>query len=151
MHPKYFGKFFTVFTNDWCKICSFFSITKCVLISGNLHNYLKAHVWPSLQSWRQQLYHKMSQIKVAWNVLRVKTMNSGSSSDPLESKRRGEIVLHTSLYWARWSCEACIKTHSSISLPPQQCQFQAVVCVNTPKMYIQNGYFLQFSKNWKLS
>ena len=44
-----------------------------------------------------------------------------------------------------WSQSKCIKTHFSISLPPQY-QSQAVVCISTPKMYLRSSYFLVTTK-----
>ena len=40
-----------------------------------------------------------------------------------------------------------VKTHFSISSPPQ-CRSQAVVCVSTPRMYPQSGYFLVKNKKF---
>ena len=58
----------------------------------HLHNYFKLYICPSLQRRRRpvtlsnfqflQSIHKMSVIKVAWHVLRVKNIHSGSLSDP---------------------------------------------------------------------
>ena len=56
----------------------------------NLNNYFNIQVCPSvsihlirLSSFQfLQLYHKLSLIKVAWCVLRVKNMHLGSPSDP---------------------------------------------------------------------
>ena len=44
-------------------------------------------------------------------------------------------------YLARGSCIAHIKNQFSVSSAPQSCP-QAVVCVSTPRMYSQSGYFL---------
>ena len=38
------------------------------------------------------------------------------------------------------------KTHFSVSSPPQN-STQAVLCVTTPRMYPQNGYFLVVTKD----
>ena len=33
----------------------------------------------------------------------------------------------------------------SSAISPHQCQSQAVVCVSTPRMYLQSGYFLVYT------
>ena len=54
--------------------------------------------------------------------------------------RRGEFEQSTFRYKA-WQRQAVyVKAHSSVSSPPQ-CQYQEVVCVSTPRIYLQSGYF----------
>ena len=59
---------------------------------------------------------------------------------PLGSIRQGEPEIHALQYCA----PSCVnQTYFSVSSLPQ-CWSQAVVCVNTPRMYPWSGYFLVF-------
>ena len=92
--------------NRGCRHCTFLSFVNWLrngksiklkvtknLNHLNLNNYFNFHVFLSIQSsirpcvCQNQLYflhlhNKMLQIKVAWYVLRVKNIHSGSSLDP---------------------------------------------------------------------
>ena len=112
----------------------------------HLDNYFRLHVCLSFRLLVRScvtlydfqflpLYHKMWLTKFTWYVLKVKNMHSGSSSDPW-------------VYYARQSWATYMKTLGKESKaffsvsPPPQCWFKAVVCINTPRMYLQRGYFL---------
>ena len=52
---------------------------------------------------------------------------------------QGRAELHTLHNWARRSQAACIRTHFSVSSPPQ-CRSQVIVCVSTPRTHQLGGY-----------
>ena len=56
---------------------------------------------------------------------------------PLGFMRQGKAKIQALWYFARQSQSASIKTHFSVSLPPQ-CWSQALVCIGKPRMYPQS-------------
>ena len=96
-----------------------------------------------------QLYEKMSLIKVALYVLRVKKIHPGSPSYSSQTAAgRGEAELRIFDFKTTWS-EFQIPSQNTlaeaiyfrVSSPPQS-QSKVVVCVSTPRMYPRSGYFL---------
>ena len=128
--------------------------TTSSLYYANLHNYLNLHVCPSLLRLSSvgvpthltilQLDRKMSLIKVAWYVLRVKNIHFGSPSDPsqtaaAEAKLR---YVYSILKPHGQSSGSPVRIYySSISSCPQR-RSQAVVCASTPRKCPHSGYFL---------
>ena len=101
---------------------------KILFSSYNLNNYSNHQASPSFQCLMSlklsnfqflQSYHKLSKIKVALYMLRVKDMHSGSPSDLQGSMRQGKAEIHALQYFARRSQSAFIKTLISVSSPPQ--------------------------------
>ena len=106
-------------------------------------------------------------MKVAWYVLTVKNMHSGSPSDPSGHMRGIKTELHTLQYFARQSQATYIALSGKSKLSyidciirqvkaelhilklifvfhHHQCWYQAILRVSTPKMYLWSGYFLVF-------
>ena len=62
---------------------NYFRLHVCLSFRTSVRTYVRPsirHTFIFLEFL--QLFHKMSQIKVAWHVLRMKNMHPGSSSDP---------------------------------------------------------------------
>ena len=89
-------------------------------------------------------------LNVAWITSRVKNIHLGHphSSEDRSIMRQGEAKLPKLRWWASQRQTIYIKTHFTISSPPQ-CWFQAVVCIRTSRIYLGSEYFLvkDFSKN----
>ena len=145
------------------------SIDNTFLHVLHLNNYFNFHVRlsfrPSVLRPSEiffqflQAYHKMSIIKVAWYVLRVKNMHPGSPSDPsgtaaAEAKPRCVYsILKPHGQSSRYQVRLLLPKQSQgaytqfenhmvrVSSPPQS-RSKAVVCVSTPRMYPRSGYFL---------
>ena len=120
-----------------------------VVFDSNLHNYFNLHVCPSFRQRRRrptlcfqflQSYYKVSLIKVAWYVLRVKDMHSWSPPDlwgPWDEEKLSYI--HYDI--RREEAKLSILKLASVLLSPQ-CWSKAVVCISTPRMYPWSGHFL---------
>ena len=95
----------------------------------NLNNYFGLHVCLSFRTeiklflYLQYLVCVKSEKYAFWITLRL-----------LGSMRQGKTKLRTIYYKVRRSRDANIRTHFSVSSPPQ-CWSQEVVCVSTPRMY----------------
>ena len=64
----------------------------------------------------------------------------------LGSIRPGKDKLWVLCYLARWSLSTYVRPHF-IDSSPSQCWHQAVMCVSTPRIYPQRGYFLVLDKS----
>ena len=62
--------------------------------------------------------------------------------------RQGEAKLPKLRWWASQRQTIYIKTHFTISSPPQ-CWFQAVVCIRTSRIYLGSGYLLPSERFFK--
>ena len=125
---SFFEKTFLFYTEIYITISDFTSV--CPSVSQSVSPTLRFLVISQNVTKKSSLACAMSEKYVLQFTLR-----------PLGLIRQGKAELHTLHYQVRQSRTAYIKNHFSIS-SPSQCWSQAVVCVSTPRIYLQNGYFL---------
>ena len=110
---------------------SYFGFHVCLYFSPS--SILRPSVCPKTNSsftkchFQKFLVCVRSEIYAFWVTLR-----------HLWSMRQGKVEINALQYFTRHSWSAFIKTHYSVSSPPQ-CWSQAVVRVSTPRMYPQAG------------
>ena len=150
-------QFLGSFLIPYYPICNFF----------HLNNYFDFHVCLSVRpsvrpcvSENQlhflQSYDKMSLIKVAWCVFRVKNMHPGSTSHPSWTAPAEVRILDFQTTLSEFQAqsqtaaargEAKLRIYNLKKTSPTQSWSQAVVCVSTPRIYPCSRYFLVHSKN----